>query len=340
MPPDIVFRPPPHLIDAHFSLIEGLIHAGILEPPVVPLRRCILNHYFLLLKTNGVVRLIFNGTRVNRCLPRPPPFSMTNVSHISSDIAQQEHTHASELDLFSAFYQIPVYPSFRRFLCIATPTHGVLQFTRLPMGMSWASFCLHKAVTSTVLTSPFPQSTHSYADSIYPFGPSAGATLERLSAIHKHFVDHNWVLNHDKMRLPFSAGDVLGIFLDLKHRCTEPTADFRRTLGAAASAVLSKPTRHNAQRLLGCTVWAAQATPAFLQYTHHTVNALRTSPPQKNFRIRLSLPLRQEILSLSNFTLQSPPHPPSLTTSSSSAPHLLRCVASNVSFQCCRPSCT
>ena len=159
MPPDIVFRPPPHLIDAHFALIEGLIHAGILEPPVVPLRRCILNHYFLLLKTNGVVRLIFNGMRVNRCLPRPPPFSMTNISHISSDIAQQEHTHASELDLFSAFYQIPVYPSFRRFLCIATPTHGVLQCTRLPMGM------------------------------------------------------------YDKMRLPFSAGDVLGIFFDLKHRC-------------------------------------------------------------------------------------------------------------------------
>ena len=173
LPPDITYRPPSHLVSGHHNLIQGMINAGILESLSVPLRKCILNHYFLILKPDGSLRLIFDGRRVNRCMRRPPPFSLHNISHITSDFVDQGHSHASELDLTSAYYQSHVHPSFRRFLCISTPSHGMLQFARLPMGMSWASLCLHKAITSTLRTSPHPTSTHTYADNIYPLGPSA-----------------------------------------------------------------------------------------------------------------------------------------------------------------------
>ena len=309
LPPNITYHPPPHFLSGHYQLIQGMIDAGILQSPSVPLRKCILNHYFLIRKPDGSLRLIFDGRRVNRCMHRPPPFSLHNISHITSDITHQDHSHASELDLTSAYYQIRVHPSFRRFLCISTSSHGILQFARLPMGMSWASFCLHKAVTSTIRTSPFPSATHTYADNIYPLGPSAPSTLHRLRAVQAHLEQHGWVFNTAKTRTPFTAGDVLGIHVDLTARTTQPTSSFRSTLRAAAARLLQHPTRGAAQRVLGSTIWAAQATPDFLRFTHHIVHAIRHADSPPSAPVPLSPALVHELRALSLHALTSPPTP-------------------------------
>jgi hypothetical protein len=183
VPHNIIYQPPPEYLTAYTNLINGLKSAGILEQPSVPRRKCILNEHFVNVKQSGVLRLIFNGKRVNRCLPLPPHFNSDNITSISKDIATYNYSHASELDFRHGYYQIRVAPRFRHFLCIWTPTHGVLQFTRLPMGMCWAAFCLHKAVSSTVRSSPHPHSTAIYADNIYPFGTTYSNTTARLNDI-------------------------------------------------------------------------------------------------------------------------------------------------------------
>jgi hypothetical protein len=55
-------------------------------------------------KSNGVLRLIFNGKRVNRCLNTPPPFAMDNVPRLTTNATDHNHSHASEADLTSAYY--------------------------------------------------------------------------------------------------------------------------------------------------------------------------------------------------------------------------------------------
>ena len=97
-PKDIMYTPPSHMRLGHFHLIQGMVDAGILEPPTAPLRKCILNKYFLITKSTGVLRLIFSGTRVNRCIRKPPPFNMHNEPSIVSGITHFHHTHASEID--------------------------------------------------------------------------------------------------------------------------------------------------------------------------------------------------------------------------------------------------
>jgi hypothetical protein len=285
-----------------------MVNAGVLETPTTPLRKCILNKYFLIRKPSGVLRLIFSGKRVNRCMNTPPPFSMDTVSHITSNIARFNHTHASELDLTSAYYQISVAPSFRRFLCISTITHGILQFTRLPMGMSWAAFCLHKSLSSTIRTSPHPLTTHTYADNIYPMGPSLASTTTRLQATELHLRQHGWVLNADKRRAPFTVGDLLGIHINLNNHTTQPTTAFRTSLQNSTASILAQPTRHSAQCLLGSTVWAAQADPSFLHHTHHLVNGISRAHDARHAPISLTPPLVDELHALTHHAATSLPY--------------------------------
>ena len=88
------------------------------------------------------------------------------------------------------------------------------------MGMSWAAFRLHKSLSSTIRTCPYPLTTHTYADNIYPMGPTYAATLTRLNAIESHLRQHAWVLNDKKRREPFRVGDLLGININLiNQRC-------------------------------------------------------------------------------------------------------------------------
>ena len=140
-------------------------------------------------------------------------------------------------------------------------------------------------------------------------GPSFSSTLTRLNAIENHLVHHGWVLNHDKRREPFRAGDLLGIHVDLTHHTTQPTAVFRSSLNGSATHLLSHPTRHHVQKLLGSTIWAAQADPSYLYYTHHLVHSIKQTSSHKNAPVRLTPSLVNEVQALSHHALNSTPVP-------------------------------
>ena len=286
-----------------------MIDSNILETPTAPLRKCIINKHYTRLKSSGILRLIWAGTRTNRCLRRPPPFAMHNVPRIIRDVVNYEHTHAGELDCEHSYYQIWIAKAFRRFLCISTCTHGVLQFTRPPMGMSWASFCLHKALTSAIAASPYPYTTPVYADNIYPLGSNYTTAAFRLDKVEQYLIENGWALNATKRREPFPAGDILGVHVDLLGRKTQPTAAHRTGLQRSAARMLRKPTRHHARQLLGDTIWAAQADPTYLQFTHHIVTHLRGVPEYKQAPVPTSPQLADELLSLAHHARTSPPAP-------------------------------
>jgi hypothetical protein len=309
LPRDITYQPPPHISIAYDLLIDGLMAAGVLEKPTAPLRKCILNKHFAAPKPTGVLRLLFNGKRVNRCLNQPPPFTMDNVAHLTTNASNHNHTHASEADLRSAYFQLKVAPAFRRFLCISTRKHGVLQYARLPMGMSWASFCLHKCLHSTTRVGPHPTTTLVYADNVYPLGPTHAATADRLHAVVAHLEEHQWVLNRSKQREPFREGDILGIHVNFTTRTTQPTSSFRAGLQSLTTQLLARPDRLVAQRLLGSTIWAAQADPAFLRYTHHLVHSIVQAPLAKHAPIRITRALATEAQSLAQYAASSLPFP-------------------------------
>jgi hypothetical protein len=117
------------------------------------------------------------------------------------------------------------------------------------------------------------------------------------------------VLNSAKRREPFSEGEILGIHVDLTAKTTQPTVAFREGLEQLVEQVLARPTRHEAQRLLGSTIWAAQADPAFLRYTHHLVHSIAAAPDTKYVPIHVTRALTSEAHKLSHNALTSSPYP-------------------------------
>jgi hypothetical protein len=225
---------------------------------------------------------------------------MKGIRSLTKDIATFDFDYLAELDLSSAYYQLPIAGHFRKYLCIDT-IYGLLQFTRMPMGFLWSAFALHKSLGAAL--GDIDNYSSPYADNVYTGGQDQADTLSNLDTIQGHLQSQHWTLNDTKRREPFSEGDILGAHFNLTNKTTEPTEKFREKIIHQADATLNNSNRKKVEQLLGLTAWASQATPSYLYYTHHLVKTLSTNTDS------LTEQATEEINDLKEYAYTSPPTP-------------------------------
>uniref|UniRef100_A0A2H1W8C5 SFRICE_040034 n=1 Tax=Spodoptera frugiperda TaxID=7108 RepID=A0A2H1W8C5_SPOFR len=93
-----------------------------------------LSRMFLIPKTNGKVRQIFDLRRLNFFL-KPAKFRLINQNHIPNFL--QENDYLGKLDISQAYFHIPIKKSHRRYLAFAYAGE-IFQMTALPFGLSSA----------------------------------------------------------------------------------------------------------------------------------------------------------------------------------------------------------
>lgn len=274
------YTPPPGEEVAYHDMVQAMVDATILQTPWVRRSRCIINKHRTRHKSAPgepiVLRMIFTGLRSNRCFRPPPPFTMHGIKQIVEETARRRFTVAGEEDLRHAFYQMLLNKAFRHYLCIETTTHGLLQFTRPPMGFSWASFALHKLLGATLAAIPphVVACPRPYADNVGAFGHDTAQTNRDLADIRATLHAYGWITNDAKSKPAFEAGEMLGVWFDFTQHTTEPLSKTLHEIDADIEAFYLDPTLPRLRRIAGLDIWAAQATPFYLTFTHFMVLAI------------------------------------------------------------------
>lgn len=132
--------------------LKNLLTSGVVEKCDVPTG--FLSRMFLLPKTNGKVRQIFDLRRLNSFLS-PPKFRLINQNHISNFL--QKGDYLGKVDISQAYFHIPVKRSHRRFLAFAYEGN-LYQMASLPFGLSSAPYafsCLSKWVANFLRSKGF-----------------------------------------------------------------------------------------------------------------------------------------------------------------------------------------
>ncbi|KAI5641153.1 reverse transcriptase (RNA-dependent DNA polymerase) domain-containing protein [Phthorimaea operculella] len=112
--------------------IKELQQLGVVELSTA--RVGFLSRLFLIPKSNGKVRQIFDLRRLNLYL-KPRKFRLTNQSHIPKFLHPSDYL--AKLDLSQAYIHVPIKESHKRYLCFAY-AGKLYQLTCLPFGLSSA----------------------------------------------------------------------------------------------------------------------------------------------------------------------------------------------------------
>lgn len=103
-------------------------------------------------------------------------------------------THYSQIDLSSAYHQLPLHPESLSLTTFITH-EGVFQFTRVPFGLASAPFTFQKMMQTVLKDSSGVQN---YLDDIIVYGDSKERHDEHLQAVLQHLKDTGLQINFDK----------------------------------------------------------------------------------------------------------------------------------------------
>lgn len=103
-------------------------------------------------------------------------------------------THYSQIDLSSAYHQLPLHPESLSLTAFITH-EGVFQFTRVPFGLASAPFAFQKMMQTVLKDSSGVQN---YLDDIIVYGDSKERHDEHLQAVLQHLKDTGLQINFDK----------------------------------------------------------------------------------------------------------------------------------------------
>lgn len=118
--------------------LKQLLNLGVVE-------KCsstagFLSRMFLISKTNGKLRQIFDLRRLNAYL-NPPKFRLVNQNQVPDFLHQGDYL--GKLDISQAYFHIPIKHSHRRYLAFAYAGQ-LFQMTSLPFGLSSASLAFSR----------------------------------------------------------------------------------------------------------------------------------------------------------------------------------------------------
>jgi hypothetical protein len=168
-------------------------------------------------------RLILNGSRLNRCMERPPSFSLPSVAQVKSVVFR--YGWGQTTDLRHCFYQFALDEEVALFFCLRKRGRRVISFLRMPMGWSWAPYLAQQ----TALAYLEPCMPHGLAvyDDFLVLGSSKTETGSRTATLQERVTSCKGTLHTTKsMTEPSQCFVFLGVEWDLEHRRLRLSPEF------------------------------------------------------------------------------------------------------------------
>ena len=138
--PQIPPEPQPSCRMPHIHVAE-LIRTRYIRPRVHGVRNLppVVCRIFSVPRSDGRLRLIWDGRRLNLICIRPPPVDLPRMADDMRDAGAAESTHAVVWDFTSWFVQLAPHPDIAATYFVTRDAHGALHvLAGIPMGFSWA----------------------------------------------------------------------------------------------------------------------------------------------------------------------------------------------------------
>ena len=238
--------------------IDRLLSEKIIEPSMSPWRAQVL-------VTNKDIkpRLVIDySTTVNR-FTSPDAYPIPNIEELVNSVA--ENTYFSQLDLKSAYHQLPLREQDRKFT--AFEANGSLyQFTRLSFGLTNGVSCFQRVMDSIVRDHKLSQ-TYPYLDDITVAGRTIAEHDKNLSKFMKIAQELGITLNYEKCKFKQKEIKLLGYLVS--YNTIKPDPDRFSSLENISLPQNSKQL----ERLRGTFAYYAKWLPNFSQRIKPLVSA-------------------------------------------------------------------
>lgn len=242
--------------------LNRLLQAGIIErvdasewvSPLVVAR-----------KRSGGIRLCVDLREPNKsvimdCYPLP------HMEDLFSSLAGA--THYSQIDLSSAYHQLPLHTESRNLTAFITHD-GLYRFTRVPFGLASAPSAFQKMMQTILKGLPGVQN---YLDDIIVSGESKEQHDEHLQAVLQRLKDANLQINYDKSSFGQTSIPFLGHVISKEG--LRPSAEHLTAI-ADAPAPKDMPALRS---FLGLTSWFSKFLPNYATLVEPLRQLLRSSP--------------------------------------------------------------
>ncbi|CAH1243309.1 RS1 [Branchiostoma lanceolatum] len=168
------------LVELQQKLDELETHGVISTPESADTVVEYLNPSFLVNKPKGGHRLVTAFTDVAKYC-KPQPSLLPNVNQVMRQIACWKYLIVS--DLTSAYHQIPLHPSSRKYCGIVTPFKGIRVYCRSAMGMPGSETALEELMSRTLGDLLMRGMVAKIADDLYCGGNTYEELLTNWSAV-------------------------------------------------------------------------------------------------------------------------------------------------------------
>ena len=212
---------------------------------------------FLVAKPNGSQRLVVDYRKLNKkvvfdCFPLPTLESAFQMFHGAKIF--------SVIDLHSAFFQIPLTPSSRKYTAFITP-NGLYEFNMLPMGLSIGSQILSRELTK-LFGDLKCKYVFQYCDDLIIYSHSIEEHVTHLREVFHRLHSAGFTVNPEKVILGSPKIKFLGHILSAEGIQVNPER---------IDIIQKFPRPRNlkaVRRFLGMTGFYARFIPNFSQVSH------------------------------------------------------------------------
>ncbi|XP_055005269.1 uncharacterized protein K02A2.6-like [Boleophthalmus pectinirostris] len=203
-------------------------------------------------------------------------------------------THYSQIDLSSAYHQLPLHPESRKLTAFITHD-GLFQFTRVPFGLASAPSAFQKMMETILKDLPGVQN---YLDDIVVYGASKEEHDRHLQAVLKRLSEAGLQINFGKSA--FAQTDITFLGHVISKDGLRPSLDHLTAI-AEAPPPKDMPALRS---FLGLTSWFSKFIPNYATLVEPLRQRLKTSPQAE---LHWDREANESFIKLKQMLLDSPP---------------------------------
>lgn len=252
------------VVQAHIDKeLDEMLRMGIVEPSISPWASPIL----LVKKKDGSYRFCVDYRKLN-AVTEKDSYPLPMVSDTLDKLRNARYL--SSLDVKSAFWQVPVAESSRKYTAFTVPNRGLFQFNRMPFGLSNAPATWQRLIDN-VLGSDLEPFVFVYLDDVVVVSDTFEKHLFLLDEVFRRLREANITVSFDKCQFCRPEMKFLGYVVDRNGLHVDPEK---------VTAMLELPvpkTVSDVRRLVGTFSWYRRFIADFSTIIAPITNLLKKS---------------------------------------------------------------
>ena len=134
---------------------------------------------------------------------------LPRIEEMLRRIGDRKNSIFGKIDMTNGYHQLPLAMGMRKWTAFIT-SHGLFNWTRVPMGLKNAAPYFQEIMTSEVLNGYVNHICELYMDDCIPYGKTEDEFVQNVSNIFARFKERNIIVSPDKCFLGLEEIEVLG----------------------------------------------------------------------------------------------------------------------------------